>query len=97
MVFHDINKLASLKNDTQDLGKDATSNNRQLVKVFIRTSGGKTKELIRSVVSPENPLNKGILNPGSNYAKHLPGPCPTKAYRNAYGLVHKYQKQTAPR
>jgi hypothetical protein len=42
LVFHDINKLAGLKNDTQDLGKDATSNNRQLVKVFIRTSGGKT-------------------------------------------------------
>ena len=63
MVFHDINKLASLTNDTQDSGKDATSNNRQLAKVFIRTIGFTTKELIRSVVSPENSLNKGILIP----------------------------------
>ena len=69
MVFHDINKLASLTNDTQDSGRDATSNNRQLAKVLLRTIGGTSKELIRSFVSPENSLNKGILIPDPNICR----------------------------
>jgi hypothetical protein len=42
-----------------------------------------TEELIRSVVLLENPLNNTIKVPDPNYAKHLPGPCPTMAHRTA--------------
>jgi hypothetical protein len=96
LVFYDKHKLASLTNDIQDSGRDATSNNIKLVKVFLRAIGGTTEELIRSVVLLENPLNNGIRVPDPNYAKHLPGPWPTKAYRNAHFLARKYQKHSVP-